>query len=190
MGGVSPPISRSLFLIGLVFYGQLGNSAYVFPVLILSILHSLPTALPQCGQKVCQPTWLDIRTGGVEHGRRCFRAVRKRTSSRWQYTPRVIVVVGKWMHASVATELDPAFVAPSRRDSSTCLVGVKTASFATSTHSLAGTWNDGEWRNLPGWLNALNQCSSEAEVGFLTVQNAEKQALLEQGISCFGSWSC
>ncbi|KAG2142475.1 Rad17 cell cycle checkpoint protein-domain-containing protein [Suillus clintonianus] len=37
------------------------NTPYAFPTLALSTLHALPTPVPRKGQKVCKPSWFDVR---------------------------------------------------------------------------------------------------------------------------------
>ncbi|KAG8216677.1 Rad17-domain-containing protein [Butyriboletus roseoflavus] len=88
---------------------QSANSPYAFPTLTLSTLHSLPTPVPRNGQKVCKPTWFDVRTkelgasdavgdvlGWLGKGVVVDGDADQGASS---------ISVGKWTHTNVATEL-------------------------------------------------------------------------------------
>lgn len=76
------------------------TTPYTFPTLTLSTLHALPTPVPRKGQKVCKPSWFDVRNkeqaawGGVEDV-----ATWLGDGGSDERVP------GRWIHADIAVEL-------------------------------------------------------------------------------------
>ncbi|OAX32204.1 hypothetical protein K503DRAFT_870274 [Rhizopogon vinicolor AM-OR11-026] len=77
------------------------TTPYAFPTLTLSTLHALPTPVPRKGQKVCKPSWFDVR---------------KKEQAAWEGVGDVAGwlghvgasdehVPGRWTHADIAVEL-------------------------------------------------------------------------------------
>lgn len=93
----------------LAFQAQSASSPYAFPTLTLSTLHSLPTPVPRSGQKVCKPSWFDVRTKELD----ALNAVGdvlgwlgKGVDASHQADGEVSSIsVGRWTYANVGTEL-------------------------------------------------------------------------------------
>ncbi|KAG1736111.1 Rad17 cell cycle checkpoint protein-domain-containing protein [Suillus paluster] len=77
------------------------NTPYAFPTLALSTLHALPTPVPRKGQKVCKPSWFDVRNKeqdaleGVGH----VAAWLGHGGGSDECAP------GRWTHGNIAVEL-------------------------------------------------------------------------------------
>ena len=91
---------------------QLGNSPYVFPILMLSTLHSLPPPVPRHGHKVYKPTWFGLRVQELEASDAVGDVLGwlgKGMAVGGDIGPGLssssLVLVGKWIHANVAMEL-------------------------------------------------------------------------------------
>ncbi|KAG6336985.1 hypothetical protein ID866_2086 [Astraeus odoratus] len=89
--------------------GNLMNTPYTFPTLVVSTLHALPTPVPRTGQKVCKPAWFNIRTQELEAwdavgdvgcwlARDTGRLNNVSGSEDW-------TSVGRWTHTNIAMEL-------------------------------------------------------------------------------------
>ncbi|KAG6379990.1 Rad17 cell cycle checkpoint protein-domain-containing protein [Boletus reticuloceps] len=86
------------------------NSPYAFRTLTLSSLHSLPTPVPRSGQKVCKPTWFDVRTRELEASDAVgdvlsWLGKNEAVGRDMDQGALSSVSAGKWTHANVATEL-------------------------------------------------------------------------------------
>lgn len=91
------------------FQAQFANSPYAFPALTLSTLHSLPTPVPRKGQKVCKPTWFDVRTRELQASDAIGDVLgwlgKDVTVDGDSDEGASSASVGKWTHTSVSTEL-------------------------------------------------------------------------------------
>lgn len=106
---------------------QSTNSPYAFPTLTLSTLHALPTPVPRNGQKVCKPTWFDVRTRELEASDAVGDVLgwlRKGVVSDDDTDQGALSVsVGRWTRDTVATELGGWLHALDRCSSGARLVG-------------------------------------------------------------------
>ncbi|KAG1745261.1 Rad17 cell cycle checkpoint protein-domain-containing protein [Suillus lakei] len=83
------------------------TTPYAFPTLALSTLHALPTPVPRKGQKVCKPSWFDVRNkeqdaleglGDVATWLGHGGASDERAPGRWTHAD-IAVELGGWLRA-------------------------------------------------------------------------------------------
>ena len=83
----------------------------MFPILMLSTLHSLPLPIPRHGHKVYKPTWFGLRMQELEVSDvvgDILGWLRKGMAVSGDIGPGLLllsVLMGKWIHANVAIEL-------------------------------------------------------------------------------------
>ncbi|KAG2343137.1 Rad17-domain-containing protein [Suillus weaverae] len=77
------------------------TTPYAFPTLALSTLHALPTPVPRKGQKVCKPSWFDVRNKEQDalEGVGDVASWLGHGGASDEHAP------GRWTHADVAVEL-------------------------------------------------------------------------------------
>lgn len=77
------------------------TTPYAFPTLALSTLHALPTPVPRKGQKVCKPSWFDMRKKEQDalEGVGDVATWLGHGGASDEHAP------GRWTHADVAVEL-------------------------------------------------------------------------------------
>ncbi|KAG1876283.1 Rad17 cell cycle checkpoint protein-domain-containing protein [Suillus subluteus] len=77
------------------------TTPHAFPTLVLSTLHALPTPVPRKGQKVCKPSWFDVRNKEQD----AMEGVGDVTTWLGHGGASDEHTSGKWTHADVAVEL-------------------------------------------------------------------------------------
>ncbi|KAG1776322.1 Rad17 cell cycle checkpoint protein-domain-containing protein [Suillus placidus] len=77
------------------------TTPHAFPTLALSTLHALPTPVPRNGQKVCKPSWFDVRNKEQDalEGVGDVATWLGHGGASDEHAP------GRWTHADVAVEL-------------------------------------------------------------------------------------
>ncbi|KAG2064310.1 hypothetical protein BDR04DRAFT_1084552 [Suillus decipiens] len=77
------------------------TTPHAFPTLVLSTLHALPTPVPRKGQKVCKPSWFDVRN--KEHD--ALEGIGDVVTWLGHGKASDECAPGRWTHADVAVEL-------------------------------------------------------------------------------------
>lgn len=77
------------------------TTPHAFPTLVLSTLHALPTPVPRKGQKVCKPSWFDVRNKEQD----AMESVGDVVTWLGHGGANDERVPGRWTHADVAIEL-------------------------------------------------------------------------------------
>ncbi|KAG2117372.1 Rad17 cell cycle checkpoint protein-domain-containing protein [Suillus discolor] len=77
------------------------TTPHAFPTLALSTLHALPTPVPRKGQKVCKPSWFDVRNKEQD----ALEGVGDVVTWLGQGGASDERAPGRWTHANVALEL-------------------------------------------------------------------------------------
>ncbi|KAG2156755.1 Rad17 cell cycle checkpoint protein-domain-containing protein [Suillus bovinus] len=104
------------------------TTPHAFPTLVLSTLHSLPTPVPRKGQKVCKPSWFDVRNkeqdasegvGDVVTWLAHGGADGERAPGRWTHAD-IAVELGGWLRAVDRTGI-AQFQAPRTHRLFSCL---------------------------------------------------------------------
>lgn len=77
------------------------TTPHAFPTLVLSTLHALPTPVPRKGQKVCKPSWFDVRNKEQD----ALEGIGDVATWLGHGGASDECAPGRWTHADVAVEL-------------------------------------------------------------------------------------